>query len=334
MTSNDVHRLPPVRAQLLGAALALAGGLTLVMPAPPPAAAIGPLPACRVADIETIPNGYEQWSTTLVDWLLTVGPDYVPPDLVPTSRAGVDGGGLIRAVTIDDLRALAQAAEKAGYPISVISGFRSYRDQVASFNGWVAVDGYAQAITYSQRAGHSEHQLGLAIDFKAAGEASSLSYPDWATTPTGKWMFNNAWKYGWVLSYPWSSSHTLWNDAACFHYEPWHYRYYGRALAARIHASGLTTREYLWTHYTLVDTEGRPISSAMRTPSPTPTASPTPSPTPTVTPSPSAVPSDLAGGPPASGLVLTDQPLVAGGLLLLLVVAVGGIAVWRGRAGP
>ena len=95
-------------------------------------------------------------------------------------------------------------------------------------------------------------------------------------------MANNAWKYGWVLSYPKGQGGALFSNVTCFHYEPWQYRYLGRALAGKVHASGLTIREYLWTHYTLVDAKtGRPIATATptATPSPTPTPSPMPSPT-------------------------------------------------------
>jgi D-alanyl-D-alanine carboxypeptidase len=56
-----------------------------------------------------------------------------------------------------------------------------------------------------------------------------------------RWMADNAWRFGFVLSYPKGRS-----DQTCYAYEPWHYRYFGRDLAAKIHASGLTTREYLW----------------------------------------------------------------------------------------
>ena len=76
-----------------------------------------------------------------MDWLLSVGEDYVPPDLVPVSEAGITGPGLIRQVTIDDLAAMTQAAAEAGSPIAVNSPYRSYQEQVSSFNGWVAVDG-------------------------------------------------------------------------------------------------------------------------------------------------------------------------------------------------
>ena len=54
-------------------------------------------------------------------------------------------------------------------------------------------------------------------------------------------MAANAWRYGFVMSYPRGSF-----SRVCYDYEPWHYRYVGRAAAADIRASGLTLREWLW----------------------------------------------------------------------------------------
>ena len=311
---------------LLSAAL-----LVLAAAVPARTAAVGPLPECRIADILTVPRDYDDWSVTLVDWLLRVDEDYVPPDLVPVSEAGIAGPGLIRAVAIDDLRALAEAAAANGTPIAVNSPYRSYQEQVASFNGWVAVDGYDVAITYSHRPGHSGHQLGIVIDFQALGGPSAL-VGDWATTPTGGWMQENAWKFGWVMAYPldpdWQVGDDLWSDRTCFTYEPWHYQYLGREVAAAVHESGLTIREYQWQHHTMVDIEtGLPLATPTPTPSPTPSPTPTPSatpsPTPTLVPSPAADPSP---GAPAPGTWLgLEMPVVAalglGGLALLAMVA-------------
>jgi LAS superfamily LD-carboxypeptidase LdcB len=308
-------------ALLFGVALATALSAT----APLPAGAIGPLPECRLDDIPTVPRDYDSWSTTLVDWLLKVPRTYKPPDLVPVGEAGIAGPGLIRAVAIDDLRAMTRAAARNGTPIAVNSPYRSYADQVASFNGWVGVDGYEDAITYSQRPGHSEHQLGLTIDFMTLGGPSALQ-GDWATTPSGKWMAENAWKYGWLMSYPKGDGGALFSDATCFHYEPWHYRYLGREIARKVHRSGLTIREYLWKRYTMVDPEtGEPISTP--TPTPTPSASPSPSPDVTPTATPSARSSSTPV--PASGSTRdtwfgVDPPLAAaafaGGLLIVLAL--------------
>jgi D-alanyl-D-alanine carboxypeptidase len=306
----------------------LVGAALLAVPAatPPPVAAIGPLPACRLAEIHTVPSDYDSWSTTLVDWLLTVGEDYVPPDLVPVSEAGITGSGFIRQVAIDDLAAMTTAAAEAGTPIAVNSPYRSYQEQVASFNHWVSVDGYDNAITYSQRPGHSEHQLGLTIDFMTKGGGSALQ-GDWATTPSGAWMAEHAWEYGWLMSYPKGPAGEYFSQLTCFHYEPWHYRYYGRELAATIHASGLTTRGYLWTNFTMVDPiTGQALPTPTPSPSPTPTPSPTPSPSPSPTPTPSPTPSPT---PIANTWFGLDPPVVLGGLLVLLLAS-AGFAAWRG----
>jgi D-alanyl-D-alanine carboxypeptidase len=192
----------------------------------------------------TEPRSYDAWSTTLVDTILRVPRSYVPPDLVSVAQAGIAGHGKVRAVMIDDLRAMAEAAAAAGNAIGVESAYRSYADQQATFASWVAQLGYTQALRVSARPGHSEHQLGLAIDFRSEPGGSPFT-GSWGQTPAGTWMRLHAWQYGFVRSYP-----PRQQGISCYASEPWHYRYVGRDLAAAIHASGLTTRSYLWANYT------------------------------------------------------------------------------------
>ena len=101
--------------------------------------------------------------------------------------------------------------------------------------------GYAVALKESARAGHSEHQLGTTLDFKSYGGRAPWDYTDWGTTTAGKWLKANAWKYGFVMSYPKCKT-----TVTCYTYEPWHYRYVGRTQAAALRASQLTLREFLW----------------------------------------------------------------------------------------
>ncbi len=139
---------------------------------------------------------------------------------------------------------MAKAARKAGRAIAVRSAYRSYASQKSVFAGWKARSGEQQARKYSARPGHSEHQLGTTIDFRSASsQAAPWDYNDWATSKPGAWMKANAWKYGFVMSYPKGKF-----SKTCYGYEPWHYRYVGRTLARQIHESGLTPREYLWRH--------------------------------------------------------------------------------------
>ncbi len=200
-----------------------------------------PLPSCAYKDELTPFAAYGDWQRTLVDTILMVPSSYAPGDLVDSGSAGLNGGYALRAHVAADLRAMASAARTAGRPIQVASAYRSYSTQKATFDHWVAVGGYEQALRTSARPGHSEHQLGTTFDFTSQGGRPPWEYADWAAIPAGSWMAANAWRYGFVLSYPRNSFAKV-----CYDYEPWHYRYIGRAAAAQLRDSGLTPREWLW----------------------------------------------------------------------------------------
>jgi len=204
-----------------------------------------PLPACDYQDVGTRYTAYSYWKKTLLDTIERVGRHYVPPDLVSTSNAQIAGGGQVRAVMIDDLRAMAADARQAGKGIAVRSAYRSYAEQKAVFEMWVQRDGYQKALLSSARPGHSEHQLGLAVDFRSASStAPPWDYADWAATPPGAWMKKHAWQYGFIMSYPDGKT-----KVTCYAYEPWHYRYVGRAEAVAVHDSGMVLRRYLWRNF-------------------------------------------------------------------------------------
>jgi D-alanyl-D-alanine carboxypeptidase len=175
---------------------------------------------------------------------------------------------------------MASAARNAGARLAVQSAYRSYANQKATFDYWVRVAGYATALQESARAGHSEHQLGTTLDFRSYSGSAPWNYSDWATTKAGAWLKANAWKYGFIMSYPKGKS-----AVTCYAYEPWHYRYVGRDVAAKVRASKLTLREYLWRQQTAT-----PPPSPTPTPTPTPGPTPTPDPTPTPTPTPDPTP--------------------------------------------
>ena len=202
-----------------------------------------PLPVCSYQDIPTRYTGYGDWQRTLLDTSFMLPSSYAPGDLVSTSAAGLNGGYSVRSLVIPDLTAMTAAARAAGAPIAVVSAYRSYGTQVATFNSWVGRLGYSAALLRSARPGHSEHQLGTTLDFTSAGAGDPFS-GDWATSRAGGWMAANAWRHGFVMSYPRGKSPSV----TCYTYEPWHYRYVGRDLARAITESGLTLREYQWYH--------------------------------------------------------------------------------------
>ena len=237
----------------------------------------GSLPPCRMADVLTAERSYSDWQTTLLDTTYKLTPGYVPPGLHSTAEAGLNGGQRVRGFMIADLRAMATSARTAGARLAVQSAYRSYSTQAATFSYWVRVSGYAAAIKSSARAGHSEHQLGTTIDFRSYGGSAPWYYADWGKTRAGTWLRNNAWRYGFVMSYP--QAKTL---ATCYAYEPWHFRYVGRNMAAAIRSSGLTLREYLYRQQNAPPPNTEPAGVRALAPvgSPAATGSPT---TPTTT---------------------------------------------------
>lgn len=125
-------------------------------------------------------------------------------------------------------------------PLAVQSGYRSHDRQRAVFEEWEAVSGHAEALRFSARAGHSEHQLGTALDLREA-DGPAPWQTSFGSRPTGRWLASHAWEYGFVISYPEGAE-----AVTCYGAEPWHVRYVGRDAASAVHASGLTLREWLW----------------------------------------------------------------------------------------
>lgn len=129
-------------------------------------------------------------------------------------------------------RMQADAAEE-GLNIYISSGFRSYDYQAGLYQRYVDRDGKAEADRYSARAGHSEHQTGLAFDLNSIEES-------FADTKEGKWVNRNCHRYGFIIRYPSDKE-----DITGYKWEPWHIRYLGEETAQAVYDSGLCLEEYL-----------------------------------------------------------------------------------------
>ena len=124
-------------------------------------------------------------------------------------------------------------AKKEGLSITYTSGFRSYAYQDALYKDYVSQYGQAAADRFSARAGHSEHQTGLAIDVNTADDS-------FTGTPEAYWLEKHAHEYGFIVRYPAGKE-----AVTGFQYEPWHIRYLGVQTATAVYNSGLTLEEYL-----------------------------------------------------------------------------------------
>ncbi len=126
------------------------------------------------------------------------------------------------------LQNMIDAAERDNIDLYVFSAFRSFNTQAALKGQYTVTYGSGTANQFSADQGYSEHQLGTALDFMTTGIGGVLD--KFGTTHAYTWLLNNAYKYGFVLSYP---EH---NDYYIF--EPWHWRFVGKALANDLHNSG------------------------------------------------------------------------------------------------
>jgi zinc D-Ala-D-Ala carboxypeptidase len=185
----------------------------------------------------------------LVDRLHALPRDYAPGDLVSLPYEGVPTVGsrdlMLRQEAAGYLRGLISAAAADGKELVVASAFRSYDDQRFTYERLKSIYG-AGADAMSATPGHSQHQLGTAVDFTNSVAAYQVQ-PVFGQTSAAWWLENHAIEHGFVLSYPPGK------DETGYDFEPWHYRYIGIKNAGRLEESGLTLQEFLVREAVLPD---------------------------------------------------------------------------------
>jgi zinc D-Ala-D-Ala carboxypeptidase len=148
---------------------------------------------------------------------------YVPTDLVPLAGSELSqsrSGHRLRAAALRALKSMDRAARADGVTILVSSSYRSYEYQVEVWNRTLASDGEEETEASVARPGHSQHQLGTAIDFGSITD-------DFAQTKASRWLAKNATRFGFSLSFPKGMT-----EVTGYKWESWHYRYIGVAAAS------------------------------------------------------------------------------------------------------
>lgn len=203
--------------------------------APPSTAAT--TPATATADSDNTPLVRCGDILAPLDKQHRLAPDCVPSDLVALPGSiSAEGAQSMRSEAASAIQDLFAAARKEGYVLFANSTYRSYQQQVDTFNYWVRTNGLDYAERTSARAGHSEHQLGTTADVGLQGQFLEA----FSGTPAAKWLADNAAAYGFTISYP-DGKESITGYAP----EPWHIRYVGKDTAARVKVSGLTLHEFL-----------------------------------------------------------------------------------------
>jgi D-alanyl-D-alanine carboxypeptidase len=118
-----------------------------------------------------------------------------------------------------------EKASDAGIDLKVISAYRSFDDQSILKSTYNVIYGSGTANQFSADQGYSEHQLGTTIDITTPDTGDNFDLFD--GTEAYKWLSDNAYRYGFILSYP--------KDNTYYTYEPWHWRFVGVDIATRLH---------------------------------------------------------------------------------------------------
>lgn len=154
--------------------------------------------------------------------------NYIPPRLtdIPDNHLYAKGKPLqFHAEAYPFLQKLLDAATNAGIDVQVISAYRSFGTQAYLKSSYKVTYGIGTANKFSADQGYSEHQLGTTVDFTTA--KTGANFIGFEKTDAYKWLLDNAYKYGFILSYP--------KQNTFYSFEPWHWRFVGIKLATKLH---------------------------------------------------------------------------------------------------
>ncbi|MDL2235647.1 M15 family metallopeptidase [Christensenellaceae bacterium OttesenSCG-928-L17] len=159
--------------------------------------------------------------------------DYKPENLVSVSSKYAQSGVKLRNDCYEAFLKMAQAGEKEGLTFYIKSGYRTNRKRGGANSLWYAWPG------------HSEHQTGLAFDLRKKGVTyKTLGEYKYHKTSEYKWLCENAYEYGFILSYP-----DGYSGITGFGFEPWHWRYVGVETATEMKKLGIKTYHEYWAKY-------------------------------------------------------------------------------------
>ncbi len=155
---------------------------------------------------------------------------YTPAKLVSINTDDtLSGKSLqIESKVLPFLNDMLSAMKADGLNPKVVSAYRSFSYQKNLKHRNAVTYGAGTANQFVADQGYSEHQLGTTIDISDPKVGGTLI--GFENTPEYAWLTDNAYKYGFILSYP--------KNNIYYAYEPWHWRFVGKALATKLHSDG------------------------------------------------------------------------------------------------
>lgn len=143
--------------------------------------------------------------------------------------------------TYDQFLKLKDYLYELGYVIDVESGYRSVSYQQIVWDDIEKEKGIEYTKKYVAIPGYSEHHTGLAVDFLLYENDKWYADQEMNNHPVLKAVYDNAWKFGFIIRYPLGKE-----DITGYGAEPWHLRYIDDSeIAKYITDNNLCLEEYL-----------------------------------------------------------------------------------------
>jgi len=168
----------------------------------------------------------------------------LPQGYVPSDLVSVGGNHRLRAEVAEQLEKMRAEMNSLGFRIFVVSTYRTHQSQANRHSNAARSFGIESADRQYARAGHSEHQTGLAVDLLQRTNVRNMSQARFQDTAEFAWLTENAHRYGFILRYP-----NEYRDIHGFIFEPWHWRYVGVDIATAMYDEGIALfEEYYGKH--------------------------------------------------------------------------------------
>ena len=173
---------------------------------------------------------------------------YVPNDLVKTSVKRAKGTDTmeLREDANAALNAMFEAASKAGYTLYLKSAYRAYSTQKFMYTTRLDKN-HGRDDGLVAYPGASDHQTGLGVDvLNYAWTLKDGMNKEFAKTAEAQWMLEHCHEFGFVLRYMDDKE-----DITAIKFEPWHFRYVGKEVAAYMMENNLSLEEFTeeWENY-------------------------------------------------------------------------------------
>ena len=177
---------------------------------------------------------YEQAASISSGCLLLLNNKHSVPDNIPGELGKVtdyvwtlNNELLLNADVLAALKIMFESAIDAGHELfRVTEAYRTQEQQQLLYD--LIEDKSLAALP-----GHSEHQIGFAVDISYHGGNITNS-------PQGEWLADNSYKFGFIMRYPQHKTHIT-----GIPFEPWHYRFVGQPHAYFMYENDLVLEEYI-----------------------------------------------------------------------------------------